>query len=156
MLVKLYELPEPAPVLAAQRAAGVDIRRALAAEKHLVVGWVRRSFGEGWASECEVAFAREPIACLIAVAAEKLLGFAVYDATARGVFGPIGVEEAARRRGTGAALLIATLATMRAQGYAYAVIGGVGPADWYAKTVGAAVIAESEPGMYRGLLRRLE
>ena len=148
MLVKLYELREPA-----EPPPGVDVRRALAAEKHRIVTFARERWGEGWASECEVAFAREPVACLVAIEGGKLLGFAVYDVTARGVFGPTGVEESARRRGIGRALLVATLLAMRAVGYAYAIIGWVGEAqEFYERSVRAAVIPESEPGMYRGLL----
>jgi len=148
MLVKLYELPErPAA------PTGVDLRRALAGEKHRVTAWVRQRWGDGWASECEVAFAREPIACLLAVEDNDLLGFAVYDVAARGVFGPIGVDEPARRRGVGTALLLETMHLMRALGYAYAIVGWVGPAEWYAHAVGAAVIPDSEPGMFRGMLR---
>jgi hypothetical protein len=41
---------------------------------------------------------------------------------------------------------------MRQAGYGYAIIGGVGPADFYVKTVGATPIEGSEPGIYRGLL----
>lgn len=42
---------------------------------------------------------------------------------------------------------------MREQGYAYAIIGGVGPVEFYAKTVGAVVIEGSDPGIYRGMIR---
>ena len=149
MLVKLYELRERA-----EPPAGVDVRRALAAEKHRVVAFARERWGDGWASECEIAFAREPISCLVAVEADRLLGFAVYDVTARGVFGPTGVDEAVRRRGIGTALLIETLLAMRAIGYAYAIIGWVGEAlDFYEHAVRAVAIPGSEPGMYRGVLR---
>ena len=148
MLVKLYELHErPAP------PDGVDVRRALGAERSRVVSWVRDRWGDGWASECEVAFAREPIACHLAVDGGSLVGFAVYDVAARGVFGPIGVDEPARGRGVGRALLLEALHVMRALGYAYAVVGWVGPAEWYERLVGAVVIPGSEPGLYRGLLR---
>ena len=41
---------------------------------------------------------------------------------------------------------------MREQGFGYAIIGGVGPAEYYAKTVRAMLIEGSEPGVYRGLL----
>lgn len=41
---------------------------------------------------------------------------------------------------------------MRSQGYGYAIIGGVGPADFYAETVGATPIEGSDPGIYRGML----
>ena len=58
----------------------------------------------------------------------------------------------ARNKGVGKALLFACLEDMRAQGFAYAIIGGVGPAEFYAKTVGAVAIEGSAPGIYRGLL----
>jgi GNAT superfamily N-acetyltransferase len=152
MLVKLYALPEAGPLLARLGAEGVEVRRALAPEKERVVGWVRQQFGGGWASECEVAFARQPIGCFVAVAEGKVVGFACHDATYRNFFGPTGVERAQRGRGMGQALLLACLHAMAAQGYAYAIIGGVGPAEFYAKTVGATLIEGSEPGIYRGML----
>jgi hypothetical protein len=42
---------------------------------------------------------------------------------------------------------------MAAEGYAYAIIGGVGPAAFYERAVGAIPIPGSEPGIYRGRLR---
>lgn len=153
MLVKLYELPEENSYAAALRAAGVEVRRAIAPERWLVANWVRAHFGEYWASECEVAFAREPVACFVAVETERLLGFACYDATMRGFFGPTGVAPEARGRGIGRVLLVAALQAMRAVGYGYAIIGAVGPAEFYARAVGAVLIEGSSPGIYRGLLR---
>lgn len=41
---------------------------------------------------------------------------------------------------------------MRAAGYAYAIIGGVGPADFYARAVGAVEIPDSTPGIYADML----
>ncbi len=152
MLVKLYELPDLAPAMARCTAAGVDIRRGLVPEKHVVLAWIGEHFGAHWVSECDAAFARQPVATFIAVEAEQVIGFACYDATARGVFGPTGVGEEARGKGAGAALLLASLHDMRSQGYAYGVIGGTGPQDFYAKVCGAVVIPDSKPGMYRGLL----
>lgn len=152
MLVKLYDLPELAPEMTRQKAAGIDVRRALAAEKHLILDWVRHHFGQGWASECDVSFGNQPVACWVAIKERAVVGFACFNATAKGVFGPTGVSEAARGQGTGKALLLACLHDMHAQGYAYAVIGGVGPAEFYTKSVGAIPIEDSDPGMYRGLL----
>jgi hypothetical protein len=37
-------------------------------------------------------------------------------------------------------------------GYAYAIIGGAGPVDFYQKTVGAIEIEGSVPGIYRDRL----
>jgi GNAT superfamily N-acetyltransferase len=147
LLTKLYELP-------AERAVtGVDVRPALPPEKHAVVEWVRSAFGPGWASECDVAFAEHPIGCHIAVASGTLVGFACWDATARGFFGPEGVAEAWRGKGIGAALLLQCLRAMRAHGYAYAVIGGAGPIAFYERVVPVMEIPGSSPGIYHGMLR---
>ncbi|HEY6203588.1 MAG TPA: GNAT family N-acetyltransferase [Candidatus Limnocylindria bacterium] len=153
MLVRLYDIPEASARVATLHQAGVDVRRAIAPEKDVVVSWVRQQFGEGWASECEVSFARLPISCFRAQRGQEILGFACYDATAKAFFGPTGVLESERKQGIGTALLLMTLHAMAAQGYAYAIIGGVGPAEFYANAVGAVAIAGSTPGIYAGLLR---
>ena len=152
MLVKLYTLPPLAPLIAIQHTAGVTIRRALAPERHLVLDWVSQHFDAGWTSECAVAFARQPIACWLAVREQTVLGFACYDVTARGFFGPTGVAPTAQGQGIGKVLLVAALHSLAASGYAYAIIGGVGPAEFYAAAVGATIIPDSDPGIYAGLL----
>ena len=63
------------------------------------------------------------------------------------------VRDDHRGRGIGTGLLMACLNAMRAEGYAYAIIGQVGPAEFYAKTVGASVIEGSETGTARRGLR---
>ena len=149
LLVKLYDLKlaehTPPP--------GVTVRRAFAAEKRLVAQWVATHFGERWASECEISFARQPVACFIATNDLEVMGFATYDATARGFFGPTGVMEEARHKGIGRALLTATLDDMACQGYAYCIIGATTSFDFYRKEVGAVPIADSTPGFYRGMLK---
>jgi GNAT superfamily N-acetyltransferase len=154
MLVKLYELPEAAPLIRQLSEAGIVIRRALAPEKHIVKDWVRRTFNAHWESECDVAFARQPVSCFIATEGEKLVGFGCYEATCRDFFGPTGVDPAMRGKGVGKALLLACLQAMRDEGYGYAIIGGAGPTEFYAKTVGAVPIEGSSPGIYRGMLRQ--
>jgi GNAT superfamily N-acetyltransferase len=154
MLVKLYQLPDFAPITAQMQAANIDLRRAIAPEKHLVLSWIQAHFSEYWVSECEIAFTNRPPSCFIAVENGEMIGFACYDATAKGFFGPTGVSEAARGKGAGKALLLAALHDMRAQGYGYAIIGGVGPADFYAKASGAVEIPDSTPGIYGGMLRK--
>lgn len=153
MLVRLYDLPEAAARVDALRAAGIELRRALAPERHVVVNWVRQQFGEGWASECEVSFSRLPITCFRAQRGQEVVGFACYDATAKAFFGPTGVLERERKQGIGTALLLVTLHAMAAEGYAYAIIGWAGPADFYAKAVGAIPIAGSRPGIFANFLR---
>jgi ribosomal protein S18 acetylase RimI-like enzyme len=152
LLVKLYAL-EPRPDLDARLAnAGVTVRRALPPELGLVTDWIKERFSAWWASEATVAFSRQPPSCFIAIKDGKLIGFACYDATARGFFGPTGVDEAARGDGVGHALLLASLLDMRAQSYGYGIIGGAGPVDFYVRSVGAIPIEGSVPGIYAGLL----
>lgn len=129
------------------------IRVALPPELHIVQQWVRENFSEYWVSEVTAAMAHQPPGCLVAVVDGTLVGFACYDATARGFFGPTGVAESRRGKGIGLALLYHTLAAMKAQGYAYAIIGAVGPSEFYANAVGAVPIEADKEDIYQGLLR---
>ena len=74
------------------------------------------------------------------------------DATMRGFLGPMGLTETARGQGIGRGLLLTALHEMRHMGYAYAILGGVGPADFYRKVAGAIDIPDSSPGIYEDLL----
>jgi hypothetical protein len=148
MLVRLYALPDAGAAIARAAARGVVIRRPEPWERDAVVGWVAQAFTPGWAAECERAFAGTPPSCFIAVRKAAVVGFACHDCTRRNFFGPAGVDAGLRGRGVGKALTLAALAAMRDAGYAYAIIGGVGPADFYAKVAGARRIAGSTPGIY--------
>ena len=152
MLVRLYDLPDAAELYRDVAAAGVTLRRARAFEKHSVAAFAREHFSAKWASEVEVALSRQPVACFIATRDKQILGFACFDTTMRGFFGPTGVAESARGLGLGKALLFKALEALRELGYAYAVIGGVGPREFYAKACGAVEIAGSDPGIYGDLL----
>jgi GNAT superfamily N-acetyltransferase len=153
MLVRLYALPSLDEAVAACAARGVTIRRALASERHAVLDWVRAQFASSVA-EVETAFAQAPVNCFIAVRDDAMLGFACFDVTCRNYFGPEGVAAGERGHGIGSALLLAALHAQLAKGYAYAIIGGVGPAEFYAKTVGAIAIPDSTPGIYSTLLTK--
>ena len=152
MLVKLYDLPEVESLIKRLKDRGIVIRTAMPYEKHDVVEWVRGSFGRRWASECDVAFSNHPVSCFIATEAGKIIGFACYDSTCKDFFGPTGIAEMKRGLGIGKALFLSCLHAMAANGYAYAIIGGAGPSDFYAKTVGATTIEGSSPGIYRDQL----
>jgi len=156
MLVRLTELPDAAELenklLEKDR---IVFRRAIAPERHLVTDWVMEQFGAYWKSEVEVAFSRQPVSCWIAQRGNQVLGFACYESTARNFFGPTGTLESERGKGIGKVLLIKSLESLREMGYAYAIIGGVGPAEFYEKAVGAQVIEGSEVSIYQHLLRKL-
>jgi predicted N-acetyltransferase YhbS len=84
--------------------------------------------------------------CFIATDNGKIVGFACFDASAKGIFGPLGVDSNRRKENIGKALLIRTLEAMREYGYAYAIIGWVSEAEmFYRKTVGAEFIKDGNP-----------
>jgi len=156
MLVKLHELPDVWPLIESLKESGILIKRAIAPEKHIVVDWVEKHFSKGWASECGAAFASPPVPCYLAIEGEKIAGFAVYETTYKDYFGPTGVLEEYRKRGIGKALLLACLHDMRAIGYAYAIIGAAGPADYYAKCVNAVPVENWDRGIYKNMLKKMQ
>ena len=152
MLVRLYDLPDSSSLYQEIAEKGITLRRARAFEKHTVTAFSNAHFSEKWTSEIEVAMSRQPIACYIATRDKVIIGFACYDTTQRGFFGPTGVLEETRGLGLGKALLFKALEGLREIGYAYAIIGGVGPKEFYAKVCGAIEIPGSDPGTYADLL----
>ena len=152
MLVRLYALPEGAPLRGALAELGVQVRPCRPYEMHAVQEWIARTFSTRWVSEFQVAMSHQPPGCIIATRERQVVGFACFDATMRGFIGPMGVDPQLRLGGVGKALLVTALEQMRALGYGYAVIGGTGPQEFYARTVGATVIEDSDPGIYADIL----
>ena len=149
MLVRLYDLPDAQPYIDRAQTAGLRIRRAEPWERTAFRSFVESTFGTRWADEAEAAFSRQPITAYVATHERDIVGFAVYECTRRGYFGPTGVREDLRGNAAGAALLFACLRSMSELGYAYAVIGGVVEArPFYEKVCGAFVIPGSEKGIY--------
>lgn len=152
MFVDLLKLPALAPVLDELERSSIVIRRAQPFEITRVREFIEKAFSIAWADEISVGFANKPISVYIAVAEKEIVGFAGYECTRRSFFGPTAVLETMRGRGIGKALLFASLWGLREMGYVYAIIGGVGPVEFYEKAVGATVIPDSEPGIYTDLL----
>lgn len=154
MLVKLYDRKDDWSFIVQQADLGITVRKPIGPERHYVVEWVREKFGAGWAAETESALTNRPMTCFVAVKDSRMIGFACYDATGLGMFGPTGVDEPERGQGTGKALLMACLLDMKLKGYGYAIIGAVGPTEFYRKHAGAAEIPDSSPGLYGTWLHR--
>jgi GNAT superfamily N-acetyltransferase len=154
MLVNLLKLPDPAPLVDHLRGQGLIIRRAQPFELTPVREFITKHFALTWADETSVGFANKPVSVYLAIRDGAIVGFAAYECTRRAFFGPTGVLETERGRGAGRALLTASLAGLRDLGYVYAIIGGVGPADFYARAVGATPIPDSTPGIYADLLKK--
>lgn len=146
MLVPLLALPDPAPAIGRAAAAGVRIRRARAWESPRLQRFIEgQDFAAGWPPEAANAFSRQPIAVFLAERDDAIVGFAAYDCGLRGIFGPTGVARDERTAGIASALLLRALADMHAIGYAYAIIGAVGPAEFYERTCGAVLLPSAWP-----------
>jgi hypothetical protein len=143
VLVRLYDLKvSPAEI------PGVDIRHPMPHEKGTLRQWVARTFSAAWGDEFECSFKRFPVTSLIAHRGGAVLGFACYDVTCPGYFGPTGVVEPERGKGIGKELLIRSMLGLRELGYAYAIIGWAGPVEFYVKVLGGIPIPGSSPGIY--------
>ena len=123
-----------------------EIKRVLSPNSDQVLDFIASHFSKGWVSEAKAALYSNNPTCFIAVDDHKIIGFACYDATAKGYFGPTGVDEAYRGQSVGKALLLHSLTAMRYDGYGYAIIGGVKPMtrNFYAKSSGAVEIENSK------------
>ncbi len=153
MLVKLYDLPKYDRVYDKLATEGIKIIRPMTPNKRKVVEWARTHFNDDWADEISTAFTHFPVSCFIAYDEnqKKMVGFAGYDCTYRNFFGPTGVDETMRGKGIGGALFMRCMEAMRDEGYAYAIIGSIGPKEFYERMVGATIIEGSDPGIYKDL-----
>src|SRR5512133_744159 len=92
MLVKLYNLPMDLSCIAALRERGVEIRKPIGPEKHLIEDWILQTFSDAWASEFDMTMRSFPVTSWIATRDQQVVGFACFDATGLGFFGPTGVH----------------------------------------------------------------
>ena len=151
LIVNLYDLPT------FKNETNYVIKKPLSPNIHLVQKFIRDYFPESWVSEATVGLNKENPTCYIAVDGKDIIGFACYDATAKGYFGPTGVKPDYRNKGIGKALLMKTLEGLKDSGYGYAIIGAVGKSvhPFYIKTCKAVVIENSHPKdtIYKRLLK---
>ncbi len=160
ILVRLYDLEPLEKSIDRVRKSNIIIRRPIGPEKNAVTRWICDNFGEIWAAESETAFFNHSKTMYVAIRegeAPTMLGFACWDATALGFFGPIGVSEQARGLGVGNALLQSCLHAMHEQGYGYAIIGSAGESalGFYQKALpkSSQILEGSKPGVYKNMLR---
>lgn len=153
MLVRLYDLPDLAPAIRKAEVNGVSIARAFPPNRNHIVSWVEEHSTPYAAGEAACCFGAGAPSIFIASRGDEIIGYACYNATAPDFFGPMKVLESEQGKGIGKALLLRSLWAMREEGYGYAVIGDVGPVEFYEKTVGAVAIEDSTPGLYSNMLR---
>lgn len=155
MLVNLLEIPSRRELESLEEKLltdGITIRRAMVPDMLGTLDFVESTTGRFARGECTVCFSRQPVSCFVSEKDKKVIGYACYEATMRNFFGPTEVLDSFRGKGVGAALLLECLHSMKDMGYAYAIIGGVGPAAFYTKVCGAKIIENSDPGVYKDFL----
>ena len=154
MLVNLYGL-EMLDQKAALAASGVAIKRAMGFDRQTICRFVSETFAKTcpeWVDECALTLSQQPPTCFIAVHEKSVVGFCCWDASAKGMLGPIGVTPAFRKKGIAKELLRHSFEAMKSDGYAYAVIGWVSSEKFYEDACGAIAIPNSQPGVYERLV----
>ncbi len=154
LLVNLLKLPPLDQFNGSSPGGGIIVRRVQPFEITPVREFIKEHFSVAWADEISVGFANKPVTVFIATRAGEIIGFAGYECTRKGFFGPTGVAQEMRGQGIGKALLLAALHGLRELGYVYGIIGAAGPTEFYQRTVAATVIPDSEPGIYSDLLKQ--
>lgn len=119
-----------------------NIKRIFPSDKERLFSFIKENFPDekGWLMEAEHAWHNGNV--YIAVECEKIIGFACYDSSGKGYFGPFGVNKDYRSKGVGTELFYACLDAMKNDGYGYAIIGWVAdkeddehsPVEFYEKT----------------------
>ena len=140
MIVNLHNLPKM------EMNGDIKIKRAFVGDKAEILAFVKKNFQKTWLPEVEKALLADVPKCFIATENGKILGFACYDSSARGFFGPIGVDPKRQGEQIGKNLLLRTLNAMLEYGYGYAIIGWVNDAElFYRKVVRAEYIKGGNP-----------
>jgi len=152
MLVNLYAMPNHDGYLEELREKGIEIKRAMAVNRDAIHNYIASTFNEGWANEAERGIWQQTPTTFVAVKDREIIGFASYDCTGLGYFGPLGVSESERKSGVGRALTLRCLDAMREKGYGYAIIGWAGPTKFYEKIANAVVIEGEDKAIYKNMV----
>ncbi len=131
----------------------IRLRKPIGPDRSLLLGWAEQHFPTLWVDEIQRALCNQPVSCWLAQRADSLLGFACYDATALGFFGPLGVIDSARGLGIGSALTRACLHEMHLKGYRYAIVGRTQADAFYRRIAPTIPIDDSDPGCYAATLQ---
>lgn len=120
-------------------STGVKIKRASKADIAATAAFALQTFSRGWQLEVEEAglFPEPPL--FIAQRDNQVVGFAAYDVTGYGRFGPTGTRPDLRKQGIGGVLLKLCLAQMLERGDELAEIAWAGPVSFYIKEAKAQI-----------------
>lgn len=135
--------PLPAGAAEARRAElarmGVVVRDLTHRDEAALRAWLERTWGPNWTFEGLLALRRRVPTGVVAEQGGRIVGFAVFDTTRPGWFGPMGVEPGLQGSGVGVELCVRALECMARRGYSRAEIAWAGPRCFYARKVGASI-----------------
>jgi mycothiol synthase len=146
---RLHEEPEPAvnlllPIEESSRIPSAipdTVERGSPAERDRILEFAASRFGSAWAFEVSRALENSPPTLFVVRDGEgRIAGFSAHEANNRGLgfFGPMGVDPVQRGKGSGRALLLASLVDLRRMGYREAVISWAANAEFYEGVAGPA------------------
>ncbi|MFS0212268.1 GNAT family N-acetyltransferase [Corynebacterium striatum] len=116
-----------------QAGRPLTVRRAEPSERRVLVDWIEKEFGSGWASEAECGFNSQVPTVLICVYERDTFedpyahfaGFITYDTRRRGMITACAVHPELRGKRISVSLVEKALTAMQETGYKYAFFGGV-------------------------------
>lgn len=148
IICPLFDLPSSEQLLKQLSNDGITVRPARPWERTRLSDFISENFYQTWADETLDAFSKSPITTIIALDGDKIVGFASYNVTAPGYFGPTGVDKAYRGLGIGKAILFEALHGLRQLGYVYGFIGAPGPVDFYVKNLKCMLLPKDWTTIY--------
>ena len=123
------------------------VRNLFVSDLERMVEFMAEKFPDetGWIHEITRAIMNDT--CVVAVQNGKIIGFACWDATAKGYFGPFGVAKEHRNKGIGTDIFCECMNQMKKHGYGYCIIGWVSEkaCEFYKKVGDAVYIPGSSP-----------
>ncbi|MHB9032659.1 MAG: GNAT family N-acetyltransferase, partial [Anaerolineae bacterium] len=117
----------------------IEIRRATTQDIPAAAAFALQNFSRGWQLEVEDALRFPTPPVNLAIKDGSIVGFAVYDVTGYGRFGPTGTRVDMRKQGIGGVLLKECCRQMQARGDTVAEIAWAGPVSFYLKEVNAQI-----------------
>lgn len=134
-------LPVPPEAVRGQELsrAGVVVRELSRRDEAPLRAWLERTWGPNWTYEGLLALRRRVPTGVVAEQNGRIVGFAVFDSTRPGWFGPMGVEPGLQGGGVGVELCVRAFEAMARKGYTEAQIAWAGPRCFYARKLGAVI-----------------
>lgn len=132
-----------------------QINAIFPSDKERLLSFVKKEFPEekGWLMEIEKGLCSPTPKVYVAINNGEIVGFACWDCSGLGYFGPFGVSSKYRNKGIGTELFTTCMDAMKFFGYGYSIIGWVtdekddlhSPIKFYEKLANAKYINDSSP-----------